>query len=371
MSGAIQPIVMPKWGLAMQEGALIKWLVKDGDKIRPGMEICDIETSKITNAMESTIAGTLRRRVVEEGTTLPVGALLGIVADSTVDDAAIDAFIAKFEADFAVAAKDAAASGPANRSVEVAGQPINYLAMGDGGTPIVFVHGFGGDLNSWMFNQPELAAGRTTYALDLPGHGGSGKVVSDGSAAGLAKVVVGFLDALGIAKAHLVGHSLGGAIAQEVAAAAPARVASLTLIASAGLGPEIDIGYIEGFTAASGRRDLKPQLEKLFADSALVTRDMIDDVLKYKRLDGVDAALRAIAAASFPGGRQVVLPRDRLGGLAVPVQLIVGAKDRIIPADHANGLPARVAVHRLENAGHMAHMEAAGEVNRLIGAQVG
>src|SRR5204862_3596426 len=143
--------------------------------------------------MESTIEGTLRRRVVDEGTTLPVGALLGIVADRSVDDAAIDAFIAKFEAEFAVAAKDAASSGPTSRGIEVAGAPINYLAMGEGGTPIVFLHGFGGDLNSWMFNQPELAAGHATYALDLPGHGGSSKSVADGSAAGLAKVVIGFL----------------------------------------------------------------------------------------------------------------------------------------------------------------------------------
>jgi pyruvate dehydrogenase E2 component (dihydrolipoamide acetyltransferase) len=261
-------------------------------------------------------------------------------------------------------------AGPQNRSVEVAGAAINYLAMGEGGVPVVFLHGFGGDLNNWMFNQPELAAARATYALDLPGHGASAKPVADGSAAGLARTVVGFLDALGIGKAHLVGHSLGGAIALAAALDAPGRVASLSLIDSAGLGPEIDIGYIEGFIAATGRRDLKPQLEKLFADPSLVTRDMIDDVLKYKRLDGVDAALRTIAAAAFPGGRQAVVLRERLGEIAVPIQVVFGAKDRIIPADHARGLPDKVRVQLMENAGHMAHMEAAGEVNRLIGALV-
>jgi len=320
--------------------------------------------------MESTIAGTLRRRVVGEGETLLVGALMGIVADEAVSDAEIDSFVAKFEADFAVAAKEAAVAGPQNRSVEVAGAAINYLAMGEGGVPVVFLHGFGGDLNIWMFNQPELAAARTTYALDLPGHGASAKPVADGSAAGLARTVVGFLDALGIGKAHLVGHSLGGAIALAAALDAPGRVASLSLIDSAGLGPEIDIGYIEGFIAATGRRDLKPQLEKLFADPSLVTRDMIDDVLKYKRLDGVDAALRTIAAAAFPGGRQAVVLRERLGEIAAPIQVVFGAKDRIVPADHARGLPDKVKVHLMENAGHMAHMEAAGEVNRLIGAVV-
>ncbi|MBX6320186.1 MAG: acetoin dehydrogenase dihydrolipoyllysine-residue acetyltransferase subunit, partial [Rhodospirillaceae bacterium] len=144
MSGTIQPIVMPKWGLAMQEGTLTKWLVKEGDTIRPGQEICDIETSKIANAMESTVAGTLRRRVVGEGTTLPVAALMGVVTEGEVSDAEIDAFIKKFEEEFAAAAKEAVESGPKSQTVEIDGIPLNYVKMGDGGTPIVFIHGFGG-----------------------------------------------------------------------------------------------------------------------------------------------------------------------------------------------------------------------------------
>ncbi|MEV2256334.1 alpha/beta fold hydrolase [Streptomyces sp. NPDC050147] len=72
------------------------------------------------------------------------------------------------------------------------------------------VHGYGGDNNSWLFVQEPLAARHTVYALDLPGHGESGKEVGDGSLASLAAVVTDFLDALGIERAHLVGHSLGG-----------------------------------------------------------------------------------------------------------------------------------------------------------------
>ena len=104
----------------------------------------------------------------------------------------------------------------------------------------------------------------------------------------------------------------------------------------------------------------------LVADPALVTRDMVEDVLKYKRLDGVDAALNKIADALFPGGRQADTLRDSLGKVKVPVQVIVGAKDRVIPAAHAEGLPGNVKVHVIDNAGHMPHMEASSEVNRLI-----
>src|SRR5687768_9361173 len=101
MSEAIHSIVMPKWGLAMQEGMLAAWHVEEGQVISKGQEIMDIETSKIANVFESPIEGKLRRKVVTEGETIPVGALLGVVADDSVPDAAIDVFVADFQAGFA------------------------------------------------------------------------------------------------------------------------------------------------------------------------------------------------------------------------------------------------------------------------------
>ena len=113
----------------------------------------------------------------------------------------------------------------------------------------------------------------------------------------LADTVVGFLDALGISRAHLVGHSLGGAVVAAVAKAAPGKVASLTLLAPAGLHRRGRRGYLRGFAAATSRRELKPLLGRLFADPSLVTRQLVDDLLQYKRLDGVDKALSAAARA--------------------------------------------------------------------------
>ena len=369
MSDAIRAIVMPKWGLAMVEGVVTKWYIAEGASIRPGLEICDIETSKIANAMEATVSGVVLRRVAAEGSTLPVGALLAVVGDSGATSADIEAFVAKFEEEFATAAKSASEAVPANEKVAIADTHINFVKMGDDGSALLFLHGFGGDLNSWMFNQPVLAERHRTYALDLPGHGASGKAVADGSVPALSTTVAAFMDALNLETANVVGHSLGGAIALDLAARNPGRIRSLTLISTVGLGPEINRDYIEGFVAASGRKDLKPALEKLFADPALVSRDMINDVLKFKRLDGVDAALRAISSAAFPNGRQALDLRRSLAGLSVPAQVIFGADDQVIPARHAEALPSGVAVHVIPGAGHMPHMEAAGEVNRLIEAQ--
>jgi pyruvate dehydrogenase E2 component (dihydrolipoamide acetyltransferase) len=313
------------------------------------------------------MAGKLRRRTVEAGQTVPVGALLGVVADASVPEIDIDAFITKFQEEFAVEAAEAgAAGGPEPQFVEAGGRRIRYLVMGKGeGVPLVLIHGFGGDLNNWQFNQPALAEELTVYALDLPGHGGSVKQGIEGSVPALAGVVRDFLDALGIKRAHLGGHSMGGAIALHLAAEEPARVASVTLVCSAGLGPEIDMDYIEGFIRAEKRKDMKAVLEKLFADSSLVSRDMVEELLKYKRLDGVPEALRAVADATFAEGRQAHILVERIAGLGVPVQVIWGEADRIIPSGHAEAIPEKDR-HVLDKAGHMVHMERAGEVNRLI-----
>jgi len=96
---------------------------------------------------------------------------------------------------------------------------------------------------------------------------------------------------------------------------------------------------------------------------------MVEDLLKYKRLDGVQQALRGLAAALFKDGRQARSLVDDLARLTLPVQVVWGAKDAIIPAAHAKALPnARVEV--IDAAGHMAQMEAAGRVNDLIKAQI-
>ena len=374
MSDAIKPVVMPKWGLAMQEGMVARWLVEEGAEIAAGDEIVDIETSKIANVFESPVAGTLRRRVVGEGETVPVGALIGVVADATVPDSELDGFVASFQEAFAAHAAEAVETGPEPATVEAGGRRARYLEIGEGDAPpVLFIHGFGGDLLSWQFNQEALAEGHRTYALDLPGHGGSSKDLGAGQAdvGALAAAVIDFMDAKEIAKAHLVGHSLGGAIALDLALNHPDRVASATLICSAALGPEINMAYIDGFMQAKRRKQLQPVLEMLVADPAMISRDMIEEVLKYKRLDGVEAALNRIAGDAFAGGRQALELTGRLGELTVPVQVIWGRKDQILPVSHAGGLPAAVPVTIFDDAGHMAHMEKAAEVNDAIRRFVG
>jgi len=150
------------------------------------------------------------------------------------------------------------------------------------------------------------------------------------------------------------------------ALAAPARALSLSLLAPAGLGAGINGDYLRGFIAAESRRDLKPLLQQLVANPELVNRQMIDDILKFKRLDGVTAALDAIARGFVAGNAQTVDLRERLAGLKCPTQVLWGREDRIIPAAQAAGLPGGVACHVLDGSGHLVHMEAASAVNALL-----
>lgn len=371
----IEKLGMPKWGLSMTEGRLLDWLVEEGAELHVGDEVAEVETEKINGAVEAPAAGILRRRVAAVGEVIPVGGLLGVIAEARVSDQEIDAFVVEFQAGFVPADADEEA-GPAVETVALDGRTLRFLRQGEGGDPVVLLHGFGGDLNNWLFAAPALAAERIVYALDLPGHGGSSKDVGAGDLAALTGAVRRFLDAEGLERVHLIGHSLGGLVAARVALDAPERVASLTLVAGMGLGREISREYIEGFIAAASRRELKPALELLFADRSLVTRQMVDDVMKYKRIDGVGDALRAVAGQMLDEAGQRVAIGDRLGELAVPLLVVWGSEDRIIPVEHAQHVPEGAQVHVFDGQGHSPHMESAGDFNRLCeeflaGARVG
>lgn len=362
----ITPIVMPKWGFAMKEGTVMSWLVEEGAEISVGTSILEVETDKITNAVEAPDPGTLRRKVAQDGETLPVKALLGVMAEAEVSNADIDAYVAAYVTPAGGEGEDAEAA-PAYQFAEVDGLSIRYARKGAGnGVPVLFIHGFGGDLDNWLFNIDAVGEKSPVIALDLPGHGQSTARLPGTSIKALAGFVARFMDVLEVEQAHLVGHSIGGAIASQMALEYPRRVASVALIGAAGLGPEINAGYAEDFVAALSRRELKPVLEQLFANPELVSRQMVDDVLKYKRLDGVGELLGALSRGVFGGGRQAEQPGLRLEQTGKPVLVIWGREDRIIPAHHVSSAPPGATVEVLDGAGHMVQMERANDVNRLL-----
>ncbi len=364
----IKPIPMPKWGLAMQEGTIVDWHKQEGDSIVEGEDLVDIETSKITNVALVPDTGILRRIVAQPGDKLPIGALIGVVADADVSDADIDAFIADYQARFVPEGEgEGAAGGLQTETVDANGQSLRVGRAGSGdATPVVFIHGFGADQGNWLFNLDAYGPDRPVIAIDLPGHGGSVKSVGDGSLATMAASVAAALDALGVTRAHLVGHSYGAAVALRVAADAPARTASVTLIAPAGLpGTTLARDFLDGVVDARRARDLKPWLEMLVSDPARITRDMIDDMIKIKRMDGVDEAWGLLRDRMLDGSDFTTLMAD---SAALKVRVIASSNDRIVGQPDPAKLPAGFELHIVTEGGHMPHVEKAAEVNALLAA---
>jgi pyruvate dehydrogenase E2 component (dihydrolipoamide acetyltransferase) len=364
MSERIITITMPKWGLSMREGKVNRWLVRAGDPIQAGTEVVEVESDKIAGVVEATHGGLLRRQVAKEDDLLPVGALLGVITDSDVAESEIETFVNDFQSRFVPGETEEDQAAVAPEIVTVDGRHISYLRRGETGDPVLLIHGFGGDKNNWLFNHEVLASANTVYALDLPGHGNSDKDIDDPTFSGFAKVLLGFADALKLGEFRLVGHSLGGAISLSTALASPDRIKSVTVISSVALGKEIDAEYLRGFVATNSRKELKDLARRLFANEGLVTRQLVDDLLRFKRLDGVQSALEATLSFLLEGDRQRTVLSQDIKTLSVPIRAIWGEKDRIIPASHAATIGEDV--HILPNAGHMVQMEAANEVNRLL-----
>ena len=366
----IVAVTMPKWGLSMQLGKITAWAVAEGDEVQAGDDLADIETEKITGTLEAADAGTVRRIIARVGEDVPVSGTIALIAPAEVGDDALDAAVLEARAVIDAGVPDDAGGGAELQTADVGGRKISYAGAGQesqDGDVILLVHGYGGDRNSWLFLQEPMAAKYRVYALDLPGHGTSAKDVGDGTLGVLADAVTGVLDALGAGRAHLVGHSMGGGVALAVAARDPGRIASLTLIAPTGFGAEINAGYLRGFADAETRRELKPVAGQLFADESLVTRQLVDDLLAYKRLDGVDESLHTLLGTLLDGDAQRGDSAAALAALgdAIPVTVVWGRADRIIPAAQAESVTGAVR-HLVDDAGHMPQMERPAEVQAAI-----
>ena len=195
MADDVTPIVMPKWGLSMKEGTIVEVLVA-GDQIAVGQELMEVETDKIDGTVEA-VDGILRRLVAEVGKTYPVKGLLGVLADPSIPDEVVDSFISAYE----VYPEDDGAGADESPYLftEVDGLRIRYARLGSGERTVVLVHGFGGDIDNWLFTIGPLAEQAEVLAIDLPGHGQS-ELRLQASVESLATFLVRVLDVLDVEK---------------------------------------------------------------------------------------------------------------------------------------------------------------------------
>ena len=370
MSGKIFPVSMPKWGMTMEEGKVTDWLISEGEVISEGDEIVEIETDKISNVVESQTSGILVRHLVVEGSTYKVGSLIGVIIDGDVEEDEIDNFIRKFQSEEKIKT-DTEETTNKTQKIQVGNLELNFLEVfceKREEETIVFVHGFGGDLNSWSYNQVELSTHFNTISLDLPGHGGSALEVDSGNVSDLSEILISFFEKKEINQAHLVGHSLGGAISLLMAYRMPEIFKTLTLICPVLPGCETNTEFLEGFIYADSRKQMRNVVSELYANPKVVNRNFIDETLKSRRFDGAKQALSKIKEANFLPSGEVSFQLPSLEAIKAPIQIIHGSEDKIIKFSGDDLLSSNIKIHELNASGHMPQMEEHNQVNKIIEA---
>ncbi len=256
--------------------------------------------------------------------------------------------------------------------VEAGGFRTHYLAAGNG-PPLVLLHGHGESSGSWRWVLPALARAYRVYAFDTPGAGGSTKVSVDAKQTSFyLGHLTAFLDKLGLEHVALVGNSHGGNVAIRFALVAPARVTSLTLANSSGLGREINPLLVSltlpGSPALAAWLSTPfgaPQWVSMLASLCFTQPFAVPPEWLAQQyvlaqtpghLDGLVACLRG--ELEIGGQREIVL--DELEGLATPTLVVWGANDMVIPSYHATAAAARLKncrVVHIPQCGHLPQVE--------------
>lgn len=237
------------------------------------------------------------------------------------------------------------------------------------GTPIVFIHGFGADLSTWRPLVAQVGLGLPMMALDLPGHGASlGHGAGD---------FVALVDAVGQTLrgvhggVHLVGHSLGAAVAVALTARGDLDVRSLTLLAPAGLGASIDGAFVDGFLGAKTEAALGAWMRRLVSDPARLAPVLVRATLAARDDAALVPAQTRVARGLFEGGTQLFSVAEALRHYRGACSVIAGRDDAIIPLREIEAaLPSHVALYRLDRVGHLPQVEAADLVQTVIARTV-
>lgn len=272
-------------------------------------------------------------------------------------------------------------SGMRSKTLTLHGRPVTYADAGTGPV-LLLVHGMAGTFENWRAVIEPLALHHTVIAPDLPGHGGSGGGGGDYSLGALAAGLRDLLITLGHERATLVGHSLGGGIAMQFSYQFPEMVERLVLVSSGGLGPEVSpvlraaaLPGAELFiaaTAAAGRTVGSTLGRGLAAVGLRPNADVAEVARGYASLADRDrrAAFLATLRSVVGTGGQRVHAGDRLYLAAgIPVLIIWGARDPIIPAHHGEHAHEAIPGSRLEifeGVGHLPQLEAPGRFVAVV-----
>ena len=249
--------------------------------------------------------------------------------------------------------------------------PLPHRRYGAGGPPLVLIHGFGADRLSMGSLARALSARREVIAFDLPGHGAAVEWDETPNAVVCAKAILASLDAMGIGRAVITGHSLGGAVASLAAMRRPDLVERLVLLAPGGFGPEMNAALLRRYAAISTEAEASDVLKSFFGPASRMPPALPRQTAEQRNQPGVRDMLKRIVTTISKGEGQGVLPLGDLAAAGFPITLIWGTQDEVLPVAQSIAAPAEMARHILPGVGHMPHIEAPELVVRIIANALG
>lgn len=256
-------------------------------------------------------------------------------------------------------------------TVSIHGRRVAYRrAPGERGRPcVVLVHGIAGDSSEWAQVMDTLAVNYDVVAPDLAGHGESSRLRGDHSIGAFATWLRDLLEVLEIERATFVGHSLGGGVVMQFAYQFPQYVERMVLVSSGGLGREVSAliraaslpgaEWVLGGIGAAARR-AEPLLGAVGVGPRTEGAALVRRVAGLTDTDRRAAFVRAVRAIASPTGQRVNASDRLYLAEDLPTLIIWGARDRVIPAHHAQATHELVRGSELvifEGAGHFPHAD--------------
>lgn len=243
------------------------------------------------------------------------------------------------------------------------GTTTRYYDVGSGPT-LILIHGIGGDADDWAFCLDALASSHRVIALDLLGFGRSDKPLIDYTIAGFVELLERFLRTLNIARATLVGHSLGGWIAATFALQSPQALHKLVLVDAAGVwGDTTALPVDLHVSTLAHMRDI---FQHLFYDKRFAT-DALIEMAYRQHLQRNDGYTIQSVLQHLRGGREHL--DERIGQLSLPTLIIWGEQDEMIPLAIGRRIHQLVPASKLEvipHCGHLPNLEKPSELVRCL-----
>ncbi len=426
-------VIFPKVDMDMERGRIATWHVKPGERVSKSDPLFDIETDKAAMEVESPAEGFLHHVLAKEGSEVAIGVAVAWIyaegedvgdvpegrptpadappgrepdrdetqwqrpaqATSPLDAGNRRATPAAraLAAQRGIDLKNIGGSGPRGRvqakdviaNLQAPEPPLDTRSLpgwrpergdlavvrsGSGAhAPILMFHGLAADGPSLEALDPLLPQDREVLKMELPSHGRSPRRRVAGFA-DLARQVRVRFDDLALDNVHIVGHSLGGALALALADTRPRQVRSVTLISPAGLGPEFGGQILRGIIRAGSAASLGPWLRQLTSDPATITEDYVRAAMAARGDAAMRAAQADMACTLFPDDTQGFDVSGTLNRLDCPARIIWGRDDKVVPWRHALRAPGKVALHLLEGVGHLPHVERLEEVASILSDNV-